>query len=67
MEAEMLNTLGSLGGMGLATAIVYLKLRDVCVHLKGMSDAFIKMEERGYRLARPTPQGRRAASSDGIQ
>jgi hypothetical protein len=53
-SAEIFSALSNLGGMGLFSWVVYAKLRDMADAFKGLSDAIIKMEERGVRLARPT-------------
>ena len=43
------------GGLAGFAAIVFWRLTEIAKSVNAMSDSFIRMEERGYRLQRPTP------------
>lgn len=64
-SSEILATLGNLGGMGFFSWVVYVKLKELTAAFKGMSDAFIKMEERGAHLAAPPRIIHRPITEDG--
>lgn len=55
MDSEVVSAFASLGGTGLFAWVVYSKLKEMADSFRALSNAVIKMEERGVRLARPTP------------
>jgi hypothetical protein len=55
MNSEQLVYLfGNLGGIGAFAYVVYQQLRGISTDIRTMRESFVRMEERGNRIQRPT-------------